>query len=294
MKKKPKTITLIVTIIGLIYVCLVGSLQYNQAQVEPPKLTLDVSTAKTEYLQLEPVLLSLNLSNQTLQPISWNGLLMIGPNVNFVSRNAAGNEIRYEGNKYVTGLFGSSVKSMLAGEQIRQEILIDQSLAEILFPNPGQHTLQTEFVYRRDSETGPSVKINSNSISLSINAPLGINRQAYDYIKGPLETVNNGSDVRTIIQSEQAFVNQFRNTVYAKHISVSLARTHQTLGENANAFRELCKISNENFYYSKEVRKKVFELDAILRPVTLLPLPENVPTPIVPFPCTVVQIRPSN
>lgn len=294
MKKKTKTITLIVTIIGLTYMCLVGGGQYNQAQADLPKLTLDVSTVKTEYLQLEPVLLSLNLSNRTVQPISWNGLLMIGPNVNFVSRNAEGNEIRYEGNKYVTGLFGTSMKSMLAGEQIRQEILIDQNLAEILFPNPGQYTLQTEFAYRRDSEIGPPVKITSNSISLTINAPTGINRQAYDYIKGPLETVSNGSDVRAIVQSEQAFVNQFSNTVYAKYITVSLARTYQTLGENANAFRELCKISNENFYYSKELRKRIFELDAILRPVVLLPLPENAPTPIVPFPCAVVINKTAN
>lgn len=230
-------------------------------------------------------MLNLNLSNRTAQPISWNGLLMIGPDINFVSRNAAGDEIRFEGNKYVTGLFGSSVKSMLAGEQTRQEILLDRHLAEVLFPNAGQFTLQAEFLCRRDAEGGQPMKITSNSVSVNVSAPTGINRQAYDYIKGPLEEVNSKSDLRAIVQSEEEFLNRFRNTVYAKYISVSLARTYQTLGQNEKAFRKLCKISNENFYYSKEVQKKVFEIDSILRPVTLSPLPENVPTPKLQNPC---------
>lgn len=285
MIKKTKIIVLIGTIIGVIYVGLVSDLQQNNAQTGSGKLTLEISTAKTDYLLVEPISLNLYLSNRTAQPISWKGLLMIGPDINFVSRNATGDEIRFEGNKYVTGLFGSSVKSTLAGEQTSQEILLDRHLAEVLFPNPGQYTLQVEFLYRLDAEGRQPIKITSNSLSLNVNAPTGINREAYDYIKGPLEEVNGKSDVRAIVQSEEEFLNRFRNTVYAKYISVSLARTYQTLGQNEKALRELCKISNENFYYSKEIQKKVFEIDSVIRPVTLSPLPENVPAPKLQNPC---------
>lgn len=285
MLKKTKIIVLIGTIIGVIYVGLVSELQQNNAQTETSKLTLEISTAKTDYLQIEPVSLNLNLSNRTAQQISWNGLLMIGPDINFVSRNATGDEFRFEGNKYVTGLLGSSAKSMLAGEQTSQEILLDRHLAEVLFPNAGQYTLQAEFLYRPGAESRQQIKILSNPVSVNINEPTGINRQAYEYIKGPLEEVNSKSDLRVIVQSEEEFLNRFRNSVYAKYISVSLARTYQTLGQHEKALRELCKISKENFYYSKEVQKKVFEIDSILRPVTLPPLPEDVPTPKLQNPC---------
>lgn len=285
MLKKTKIIVLIGTIIGVIYIGLVSQLQQNNAQTEISKLTLEISTAKSDYLQLEPISVNLNLSNRTVQQISWKGLLMIGPDINFVSRNATGDEFRFEGNKYMTGLLGSSVKVMLAGEQTGQDILLDRQLAESLFPNAGEYTLQVEFLYSSDAEGKQKIKILSNPVQVNIHEPTGINRQAYEYIKGPLEEVNGKSDVQAIVQSEEEFLNRFRNTVYAKYISISLARTYQTLGQNEKALRELCKISNENFYYSKEIQKKVFEIDSILRPVPLSPLPENVPTPKLQNPC---------
>lgn len=57
MIKKTKIIVLIGTIIRVIYVGLVSGLRQNNAQTESAKLTLEISTAKIDYLQIEPVCL---------------------------------------------------------------------------------------------------------------------------------------------------------------------------------------------------------------------------------------------
>lgn len=263
------------------------SFETVNAQSGIPSLKLGVSTSKTDYLQIEPISLNFGLSNRTNQPISWRGVLFLGPNFNFLTRSADGEEFRFEGGKY--GLIKSSLRTMQPGEQIQQDILLDSALSELLFPSPGRYDLQVEFVYNTEAEGRQQVKIASNSISINISEPTGINRQAYDYIKGPLATANNGTNVRAIVEREQEFVNRYKNTVYAKYISISLARTYQTLGEDEKALRELCKISGENFYHSKEVQKKVYEIEEKLRPLVMLPLPEDAPLPVRPHPCTVPQ-----
>lgn len=290
--QKSKTILVTGAVLGLAYVALVVGFQQNlyfetaNAQSNTSVLTLEMTTPKNEYLQIEPIPVSLDLSNRTNQPISWKGILLLGPNVNFLTRDINGAELRYDGGKYASGLLGFAVRTMPPGEKTKQDVLIERALSEILFPAAGRYEFQVEFVYSTEGEGREKVKIISNSVSIVIKEPTGVERQAYDFIKGPLAEVNNKADVRAIAEREQEFVNKFKNTVYAKYISVSLARTYQTLGEDDKAFRELCKVSQEDFYYTKEVKKRVYEIDIKLRPVVMLPLPENAPTPVIPFPCS--------
>lgn len=259
------------------------------AKSEIPSLTLAVSTLKNDYLQIEPIPLSITLSNRTNQPIPWKGILIIGPNVNLLTRNAGGEEFKFVGSKYATGLFGSASRTMQSGEQVQQNVLLDRALSELLFPHPGHYDLQVEFVYGTGAEGKQQIKIVSNSISIDISEPQGLERQAYEYIKGPLTLAEKQTDVQVIAQRKQEFVDRYRNSVYAKYISFRLAFTYKVLGEDEKALRELCKISNENFYYSKDVQRDVYQIEEKLRPFVMLPLPENVPTPIRPHPCLRLQ-----
>jgi hypothetical protein len=214
---------------------------------------------------------------------------MIGRNVNFLSRSDTGEEFRFEGSKYATGLIYSPLKTMPPGEQIQENLLLDRALSEVIFPTPGHYDLQVEFVYDSDSERRQQVKILSNSISINISEPTGVDCQAYEYIKGPLELAHRQTNVRALAQVQQEFVNRYRNTVYAKYIIWSLANTYRGLGEDEKALRELCKISGEDFHYSKDLQRKVYEIEEKLRPFIMLPLPENVPAPIRPHPCARLQ-----
>lgn len=290
-----KTRTLVIISLFVLIFCalwIVSSKQIGsntvKAQNELSKLSMEISTTKDSYLQAEPISINVKLSNQTNQPISWRGFLGVGPNFNFLVRDTDGAKPPWEGWKIPVGIY-SILKTMPTGEQTQQDVLLDYSLAQVLFPRPGRYDLQVEFVYKTDSEGREQVKILSNSISITVNEPQGNDLQAYEYIKGPLELVRRQPNVRALAQTEQEFVDRYRNSVYAKYIIFLLANTYQTLGEDEKAFRELCKISGENFYYSKDIQNKVYEINEKLRPTVMLPLPENAPLPVRPHPCTVLQ-----
>ncbi len=130
------------------------------------------------------------------------------------------------------------------------------------------------------------IKILSNSISINIVEPEGINRQAYEYIKGRINAVRQSSNYQAKIQIEQEFVDRHRNSVYAKYIIFNLAHTYQAMGDDRKALREFCKVSGEEFHYSKEVEKTVLKIDKKLNPIDWDKIPKDAPDPIIKHPCS--------
>jgi len=260
-----------------------------RAQNQPAKLSIEVSSSQKSYLQGEPISINLKLFNQTDQPISWRGFLDVSPNINFFVQDANGKKLNWEASKYATGSVYSTLKTMQPGEQVQQPLLLERGLAEELFSNPGQYNLQVEFAYYTESKGRQQAKVLSNSIFINILAPQGIDRQAYSFIKETLEPNLRKPNVQELAQLQQDFVARYRNSVYAKYIIFNLANTYQTIGEDEKALRELCKISGENFYYSKHVEKILYRIDEKLHSTVQLPLPENATVPPRPHPCRAVQ-----
>ncbi|MBA3634402.1 MAG: hypothetical protein H0W58_16580 [Acidobacteria bacterium] len=294
MLKKLKTSLLVAIIISVLFGMFIGFTQIypasTQAQTENPKLTLEVSTPQSSYLQLEPIPFQFNLSNQTNQPITWKGILLLfGGNVDLLIQEQNGSESRFAGSKYAVGL--SKIPETLNPGQSRQVTDLFRGVKEFeaAFPRPGNYQVRVEFTYKDVSDEQKRVTILSNPVSINIREPQNFNRQAYDYIKGPLQTRLTQNNVEATAQVQQDFVNNYGSTVYAKYVIFDLARTYQFLGEDLKALRELCKISGENFYYSKQVERTLRLIDVKLHPLDLTPLPENVPTPVRPHPCARVQ-----
>lgn len=256
-----------------------------EARNKSAKLALQISTSQESYLLAEPISVNLKLSNQTDQPISWRGSLKGGPNINLLVRNDAGVNSRLDGNSQPADYY-FSLKVMPPGEEAQESLLIVEDSAEYLFPSPGRYNLQVEFVYYTQAKGKQQTKILSNSITVNILEPQGINRQAYQHLKKTLEPALRQTNAEAIAQAKQEFVNRYKDSVYAKYIIFSLANNYQTLGQDAKALRELCKISGENFHYSKDVERAAFRINEKLHPVVLRPLPEDAPLPIVLHPCT--------
>lgn len=289
-----KTKKMIAIILGGIFGLLIFIPQHKlysettHIQSDVPNLTLVISSDKNNYLQSEPVSLNFKLSNQSDQSISWKGTLSIGRNLKILSRSKTGKEIQLDGSNSIGGIY-SPLKAMESGAKVEQDILINDTLSELLFPQPDNYDLQVEFTYYTDTQEKQLVKILSNTISINISEPTGIARQAYEYIRGPLASANRQTDVQVITAREQEFVNKYRNTVYAKYVGFSLASAYQRSGEDQKAFLELCKIPNEKFHYFKDVQRKIYEIDAKLHPVNMPELRENESIPESPHPCTRVQ-----
>jgi hypothetical protein len=202
-----------------------------------------------------------------------------------IATNADGVETRFEGKNYVQPSTYIPIRVMQPGEQVQGSWLLETQLLDRFFLNAGTYSFRVEFEYDRGVPGEPRTKITSNSISINVLEPQGINLQAYQYIRENFGASSHNLNNHAIAELRQEFVNRFRNTVYAKYIIVKLGEDYQRLGEDAKAVRELCKISGENFHHSERVERTVRAIGARLYPINWN-LPPGAPPPIVRHPCT--------
>ena len=257
------------------------------AQVAPEKLNLEVSSEKQTFLRAEPVPIKFVLSNRTSSPITWKGILGIGENMNLIVRKPDGGEVRWEGRKISIGTLLALPVSLAPGQETSAEsILSSVELLETIFPHPGRYGMKIEFAYTAGPEVRELTTIQSDYFPIEIKEPVGDDYGAYQFIRENLVSVVKQSDVGLIARKQQEFVDRFGNSPYGKYVTFKLANIYFSLGEHRKAAREICKLSGQNFYYSKTVEKKAYELEAKLRPFVMVELPENAPLPPRPHPCT--------
>lgn len=264
-----------------------------EAQSEPSVLTYEVSPSQNSYVLREPIPLKFKISNQTSFPIKLDGFYGLGENVKLLVRDESGKENLYDLSKYYRGgLIG--FHEMLPDKQFESKNLLDGELSEVVFPKPGQYEVKAEYSYNTGIERKQPVKILSNSFIVNISEPKGVDKLAYNYLKGTFETALKKNDKTPLKQLWQYFVDNFGNSVYGKYMIVELAQIYEG-AEDAKALRELCKIHTLDFFYSKDVKKRLLKINARLHPIVLNPnLPPDAPLPQVFHPCTGKPIDPMN
>lgn len=264
-----------------------------EAQSQAPVLTYEVSALQNSYVLREPIPLKFKISNQTSVPIKFDGFYGLGVNVKLLVRDEDAKENVYELSKYYRdGLTG--FHEMLPNKQFEYESLLDGELSEVVFPKPGQYEVKAEYSYNTGIERKQPVKILSNSFIVNISEPKGVDKLAYNYLKGTFETALKKNDKTPLKQLWQYFVDNFGNSVYGKYMIVELAQIYEG-AEDAKALRELCKIYTLDFFYSKDVKKRLLKINTRLHPIVLnLNAPPDAPLPQVFHPCTGKPIDPMN
>lgn len=274
------------------------------------QLTLEISTSQPKYLQREPIPLNFKLSNQTSVPIKWNGFFKVGgPNINLVTRLQNGSEIRWNGKDYEVETPTVDNEVTQPNKNKEEENLIDENIAEKLFPLLGRYEFRVEFVYiSAQHDQLQTETIVSNQIIIDIDEPRGNDRKAYDYLKNIYDPIDESGNINEIMRSRQYFVDNFPNSVYWKYVTYKLATTYFSFGEHEKAECEFLKISEIDFYHSKQIEKQfqvlsrklgrdkrnparqpsVFPNAPIARPVPVpsiapVPFPNNPPV-LIPIP----------
>lgn len=294
MSKKTK----IIALIG-IFVASVMVIWFYQrpittviAQIQTPTLTFEVSTHQNDYLLREPIPFNLKLSNQTNIPIK-RGTRLALSDTNFIVRNENGETAQWRMSRFYMSEAIYGLAELPPGGKMESDALLDGRMAEKIFPHPGRYEIQVEYIYDRDMPQQQPIKFKSNSIAINIREPQGIDRQAYNFLKATHDPILTSSDITSLKQTKQNFVDRFPNSVYAKYMIVELAHIYEG-SEDSKAIRELCKIHTLDFYYTKDVKKRLLEINARLHPITLASnLPEDVPIPItIIHPCTGLPVDP--
>lgn len=285
-----------------IIICIMATSWFQQLQLTPIKaqsqaqLTLMINTSQNKYVQLEPVPLNFRLLNQSTIPITWNGIPMLGGrDIDILARTTNGNEVRWSGKRNnIDGVVDTEVMQPEKSKETNN--LIDEEIADKLFPQPGRYQVRVEFNYL-DLSNGQqqNITIVSNSILIDIDEARGNNRRAYDYLKQIYKPANNGGNITEIIRLQKYFTDNFSNSVYWTYLTYKLANTYLLVGDYEKAEHEFLKISEIDFYYSKQVEKKFELLSRKLgrdrrNPDRLRATPVNAP--VAPRPMPVPPIIP--
>lgn len=267
-----------------------------QAQTEKSKLALELSASKNSYVQLEPVEFNFKLSNKSGEPVKWQGLLMLGSDLDFLVTSPGGEEKRIEGRKMsLTAVASAPSVLEVGGEAKSYAVLGGVEEQENVFSKAGVYQIRIEFRYQETTGgEARQTKIVSNPITINITAPQGIDLEAYNYIKNTLEkarTERASADETAALR--QNFVNLYGSSVYAKYEIFKLALAYRAGGEELKSLRELCKISGENFAYTRNVQKTTELVYAKLSPPEASPLSDGSIAQR-PEPCVWLQRQPKS
>lgn len=273
-------------------VAIVTNLEINQNvnahRIDTPNLVLALSTLKSSYLQLETVPLTLKLSNQTSEPVKWQGILTLGADMDLLVQPPSGEEKIIEGVTVNIAALASAPITLNPRQEIESKVVIDGvSFFERAFPSPGNYQVRVRFSYEKiDGEKSSRETVLSNPVTINIATPQGVDLRAYNYLQNTLEQARRARvSSEELITLQKNFVETYSGSVYAKRQIWNLAITYKALGEDLKAMRELCKLSNDNTFYSPQVERLLNTIDVKLHPVDLTPLPEDAPIPARPHPC---------
>ena len=229
------------------------------------ELSLHISREQRRFLRFEPIALNLKLSNETLTPIRWSGILDFGKSINFLIRSSNGAERIWKGDRGFDDRT-SGVHVMQTGNFVEVQRLIGDNFSEQLFPGAGQYQVRVEFEYV-DSSSGEleSKTALSNVVNIEIIEPTGKERAAYQYLKNVLGPVIDGNNRTEEVRIRQYFSGHFSDSVYWKYKAFELANIYMRLGQYANAEDEFFNISDIDYYHSKRVKAELEYLAGELR-----------------------------
>lgn len=265
----------------------VAELNFNNSDLE-----LSLSTSKNTFIRSEPIPFHFTLLNRGSATIGFVGFLGLGGEVNLLVRNPDGTESKWEGKKFYP-LSGSGFGKVRPTEPLRNKSLLDDfKLLDRMFPRSGSYSVRTEFLYRLDSGDGGSqvIPTTSNAVQIDIVEPVDRDREAYDLIVSSFVKNESKFTIEAYNRDIKTFVDRYSDTVYGKYLVFKLAQIYHVTGKDQEAIRELCKVSNENFYFSDQVLSKLAVIDEKLHPTVIRQnLPEDAPIPTKPHPCVRVN-----
>ena len=177
-------------------------------------LTFEVTTPKKSYLQLQPVPLTLTLSNQTDRVLKGHSALRFYANLVKVWTRAEGAEWReIDQLTLLRALIHVNARAMNPGDKFTVTEVLNLQI-EKTFPQPGTYDLKAVIMSADGRQT-----VESRPIRIRIEAPEGVDLEAYNFLHAHTNTeyfytgftlVRN----KTAQETLETFVAKFEETAY--------------------------------------------------------------------------------
>lgn len=228
-------------------------------QEEFSNLKLNISTDKQEYFLLEPIPITFEVSNPTSSIIMGHTSFNLRSNrTALLIRKDNGEEERFIGFSPRPKQIGIIPRPIKPGETHHVEELLDYRLSE-MFPTPGEYQIQAIF-YNEDKQ-----KAFSNTITIEILAPEGLNKNAYDFINqssiaGMFFT--GSSRLKEQEKVWKRFLLNYSETVYTDYVTFILGEQLFSGGKFEEAEILLQKLTSKTkFVFSEKVKDYLLKID---------------------------------
>jgi hypothetical protein len=217
-------------------------------------MRFEIALDKTEYLQLEPISIKCQFSNETNKPQT-----TIVPSFLKESQmevNLNGESKQFNSLSIFTGLLRRTPVTIEAGNAFGEEITLETNLDEF-FPVPGTYTIRLVIAGSKGK------LLRSNSVKLTIFEPTGINKEAYDFIqrnkvhwRHPVlfywDNDIKGEDGKTLLEE---FVSKYSESIYGEAAIYQLGNYYFRNDEYEKAEVELQKLKfSRNPRIAKDAR----------------------------------------
>jgi TolA-binding protein len=216
-------------------------------------LTLEVTVAKEEFIQFEPIPLTLTLSNKTDQPIFGHSVLDLSSSLISLLVGRDNSELQEveERLSLLSGGMRVHEKIIRPGENHQSKQLLTIHLDKI-FPETGSYQIQ--FVLR--DLTGQEA-IKSNRLKIRIREPKDLETQALYYITSkayPSYFLTGSTSFGSDLNSLQEFVSHFRETPYGDYAAYKLGRLYFVREQYEAAIESLEKLATKpDFIFATQV-----------------------------------------
>jgi hypothetical protein len=259
MREKSRSIFTMTVLLGLLVASAVlyGAAQQPRSSLGAhfSQLTLKITSTKEDFVELEPIPIIFNLSNETSQAIVGHSALELANNyvkLFIIEGNGELHEI--QNLSPVTANTAAAPREISPGENLESKqalaFYLDQS-----FPHPGIYQIQAKLY-----DPGWTNEIRSNVLTIRVRAPKGQKLAALKYIKslGASSYFFSGVGFGSKEQERAAlenFIANFGDTVYADYANFSLGELYfyDKKFKNASSRFSLLE-SKTDFVFSDKAR----------------------------------------
>lgn len=231
------------------------SAQNNQERViTRNELKWEVSSVKDTYLLLEPLQIKFKIANETSLPTGRQEQATFKLYVTHSDKTVAFEQLTFKPND---ALFIGTINPGETRELYRKQ---DFNLAK-MFPEPGAYNLVFAIPFA-DSD-GKMGEFLTNSISINIEEPKGLDKEAFDFLskydgKSFLYGISRNKDAEGI---QRRFVDLYGQSVYGEYVISNLASLYIIKGDLEKAKAELEKIkSSRNPLILKEADRSIMNV----------------------------------